>query len=280
MRAGQFRYVGVLAAALAGSAIALVAGQQPAGAPVYTAAQATAGRAAYQANCASCHVADLGGRNEAPQLAGGDFMNTWRTRTVKDLFDYMSSTMPPGGPSLSPDQYASIVAYILQQNSAQRARPRSTAAQRRRSAASPQGSSRQPRSLPPRAVGRRVPAAGRGRALAATDLPLADVVPAASRVPQPRGVTVAGEVKNCVPVTDEMLKNPPAATSLMARRTYSGQSYSPLSRMRGEREGPEARVGPEHERGRRQPDDAPGAQRDHVSLEHRQRDPGARREDR
>ena len=64
------RYFGVLAAAIAGSAIALMAGQQPpSGAPAYTAAQATAGRAAYQANCASCHVADLGGRNEAPQLA-------------------------------------------------------------------------------------------------------------------------------------------------------------------------------------------------------------------
>ena len=96
------RHFGVLIAALAGSAIALVAGQQPSGAPVYTAAQAAAGRAAYQANCASCHVADLGGRNEAPQLAGGDFMNTWRSRTTKDLFDYMSSTMPPGGPSLDP----------------------------------------------------------------------------------------------------------------------------------------------------------------------------------
>ena len=101
------RRLGLMIAGLAGSAIALVAGQQqPSGAPVYTAAQAAAGRAAYQANCASCHVADLGGRNEAPQLAGGDFMNTWRSRTTKDLFDYMSSTMPPGGPSLGPDQYA------------------------------------------------------------------------------------------------------------------------------------------------------------------------------
>ena len=56
------RRVGLMIAGLAGSAIALAAGQQqPSGAPVYTAAQAAAGRAAYQANCASCHVADLGG---------------------------------------------------------------------------------------------------------------------------------------------------------------------------------------------------------------------------
>ena len=62
MKTQTTRYVGVLAAAWRGSAIALVAGQAPGGAPVYTAAQATAGRAAYQANCASCHVADLGAR--------------------------------------------------------------------------------------------------------------------------------------------------------------------------------------------------------------------------
>ena len=86
------RRLGLMIAGLAGSAIALVAGQQPSGAPVL-AAQATAGRAAYQANCASCHVADLVATS--PQLAGGDFMNTRRSRTTKDLFDYMSSTMPP-----------------------------------------------------------------------------------------------------------------------------------------------------------------------------------------
>lgn len=222
------RHVWALAAVLAGSTIALVAGQQPAapsGAPVYTLAQATAGRATYQANCASCHVADLGGRNEAPQLAGGDFMNTWRSRTTRDLFDYMSSTMPPGGASLSPDQYAGIVAYILQQNSAQPGAAvfngtqavaigtiatgqRPTAAQLQAQAAAAGGG----RQGGPGGDG---PAAGGGRG--------------AARVAQARGVTVAGEVKNYVPVTDEMLKNPPAGDWLMARRTYSGQSYSPLT---------------------------------------------------
>ena len=53
--------------------------------PSYTAAQAAAGRAAYQASCASCHLPDLAGRNEAPQLAGNNFMNTWRARTTRDL---------------------------------------------------------------------------------------------------------------------------------------------------------------------------------------------------
>src|SRR5207244_6998282 len=75
---------------LIGGAIAIA--QQPPQ-PVFTADQAAAGRASYQANCASCHLLDLVGRNEAPQLAGNNFMNAWRTRTTKDLFDYVQ-TMP------------------------------------------------------------------------------------------------------------------------------------------------------------------------------------------
>ncbi len=232
------RYFGVLTAALAGSAIAIVAGQQS---PVPRAVHGGAGRrqgaAVYQANCASCHVADLGGRNEAPQLAGGDFMNTWRNRTTADLFDYMSSTMPPGGPSLAPDQYASVVAYILQQNGAQ---PGATGIRRRRGCsyrhrchrpASDRGAECGAGGGFRRWTRRRCGCRRAGRG-------------GAARVQQARGVTVAGEVKNYVPVTDEMLKTPPAGDWLMARRTYSGQSYSPLDRdHRRQREGPEAGLG-------------------------------------
>ena len=61
--------------------IALLAGQ-PAQTAVFTAQQAAAGRAAYQTTCAACHMPDLGGRNEAPQLAGGNFMIAWGSRTT------------------------------------------------------------------------------------------------------------------------------------------------------------------------------------------------------
>src|SRR5262245_16400889 len=103
---------------VAGLAIAMVSGQQPSAQAVYTADQAAAGRTAYESTCAGCHVADLGGRNESPQLAGGDFMNAWRTRTTMDLFEFIQATMPPGGPTLSPDQYLNIASYILQRNGA------------------------------------------------------------------------------------------------------------------------------------------------------------------
>lgn len=228
MSAGIRRYVAVLAAALGGSAIVLVAGQQPTAVPIFTAAQATAGRAAYQASCASCHVADLGGRNEAPQLAGGDFIGTWRTRSAKDLFDYMSSTMPPGGPSLSPEQYASIVAYILQQNSAQPGQTAfdGTSAATIGSVATGQRPTAAQTAAQAAAA---APAAGGGRGQGAGAGAGPGGGRGAARAPQPRGVTVAGEVKNYVPVTDEMLKNPPAGEWLMARRVYQGTSYSPLN---------------------------------------------------
>src|SRR5206468_457731 len=95
----------------------LLAGQQPPPA-IYSAAQATAGRAVYQQSCASCHMPDLAGRNEAPPLAGNNFMNTWRSRSTRDLFEFIQSTMPPSGESLGADQYLAVTAFILQSNGA------------------------------------------------------------------------------------------------------------------------------------------------------------------
>ena len=116
MRRSALTWAAVVAAMPLG--IALVAGQQPAGA-VFTSQQATAGSTVYAASCASCHMADLAGRNEAPQLAGNNFMNTWRNRSTKDLFEFIQSTMPPTGESLSEAQFLAVTAYILQANGAQ-----------------------------------------------------------------------------------------------------------------------------------------------------------------
>src|SRR5882672_8762540 len=86
---------------------------------VYTAPQAADGLAAYQTDCASCHLADLTGRNEAPQLAGGNFMNAWGSRSTSELVRFIQATMPPanrGG--LSAETYTNIVGFILQANGA------------------------------------------------------------------------------------------------------------------------------------------------------------------
>ena len=46
--------------------------------------QAEFGRIAYQARCSNCHATDMGG-NEAPPLAGSNFMAAWGTRTTDEL---------------------------------------------------------------------------------------------------------------------------------------------------------------------------------------------------
>jgi alcohol dehydrogenase (cytochrome c) len=227
-------------AAVAISGVVLIAGQQ-ASAPVFTADQATAGRAAYQANCASCHLPDLGGRNEAPPLAGANFMSTWATRTTRDLFDYMSATMPPTGSTLSATDYAAITSFILQSNGAtagtQAFTPTTTVA----IAGVATGRTAAPvQAVAAPADGRgQTPAAGRGQAPGGGRAQGGgrggggdpDAGPPAGRgaAPAPRGITIAGEVKNYTPVTDAMLRNQDPGDWLMVRRNYQGWSYSPLN---------------------------------------------------
>lgn len=105
----------IAVAALFAAGEVLIARQAPVP-PVFTAQQAASGRIAYAASCASCHMPDLSGSNDTPPLAGLVFMSTWRARTTKDLFEYLSASMPPGGASLSTDTYESITAYILEAN--------------------------------------------------------------------------------------------------------------------------------------------------------------------
>ena len=52
-----------------------------------------------------------------------------------------------------------------------------------------------------------------------------------TQFPPGRGLTVAGEVPNYVPVTDAMLRNPPEGDWLMIRRNYQAWSHSPLTQI-------------------------------------------------
>jgi alcohol dehydrogenase (cytochrome c) len=177
----------------------------------YTAAQAADGMAAYQTNCASCHLPDLSGRNEAPPLAGANFMNAWRSRTTSELIGYIQSTMPPsnrGG--LSDEAYANIVSFFLQANGA-------GAGERALMASTPV----------------RIDSAANGQMPAALREALAKASTAdqvgAPRASAPKGITVSGQLKNYVPVTNETLRNPNPADWLMARGNYQSWSYSPLT---------------------------------------------------
>ena len=233
LRAGAFRYCAMTALGLA-----LVAGQQPAATAVYTAEQAAAGRDAYQASCAACHLNDLRGRNEAPALAGPNFMSAWGRRSTRELFELMSSTMPPGRANLPAEQYASILAYLLQSNGAAAGTQPWAAERRRRKRPSRRWRPGGP--LTRRRLKRRRPAAAGEVRRREPVSPLAPdgakgparvEAPGAARPRRgPRGVTIAGEVKNYVTVTDEMLRNPPAGRLADGAPQLSGLELQPADR--------------------------------------------------
>jgi alcohol dehydrogenase (cytochrome c) len=196
--------------------VAVVAQQRSAPGP-FTGAQAAGGRAAYQENCAGCHLPDLAGRNEAPPLAGGNFMNTWGARTTRELLALISTTMPPGGPgTLGPDVYAQIAAFILQANGAVPGNQPLTADTSVVISSVATGQAPQPGGRGGGAGGQQAAGGGRGQG---------------PRPAGPRGLTVTGEVKNYVPVTDEMLLHPDPNDWLMIRRNYQASSYSPLAQI-------------------------------------------------
>ena len=205
-----------VAAACGVMVVAQQGGAQQRPAAPYTAEQAQAGRAAYQTNCAACHAADLTGR-EGPQLAGATFLSQWGDRTAAELINLIRSTMPPGAGGSLPDQtYINLAAFILDANSARAGNQALTATSN---------------------VAIRSVASGQR---AAYLLPGAAAPPAASEAAgnqgkqgkqAPRGITVSGEVKNYVPVTDAMLRNPDPGDWLMLRRDYKATYYSPLNQI-------------------------------------------------
>jgi len=206
------RSLPVLASLVGTGAIAVLVAQ-PAQTPSFTAAQAAAGRAAYERSCSGCHRADLQGSFEAPQLSGSNFLNQWGDKTIVELQTYLMASMPPTDPgSPGPDTMINIVAYLLQSNGA---RPGAQA-------------------LTPQAVVTVRSALGPRPVAASTSPPPAgqrgggggDAAPAPP--PFRKGLAVAGRVKNFVPVTDEMLRKPDPGDWLMFRGNYHGWSHSAL----------------------------------------------------
>jgi S-disulfanyl-L-cysteine oxidoreductase SoxD len=107
------------AAACLGS-ISLLMAQAPAtvATGVYTAQQATAGEAAYKADCASCHGDSLEGKGRnTPPVKGTDFLNSWRTGNLGELYEKVRGSMPADRPGqLGAERNAAIIAYLLREN--------------------------------------------------------------------------------------------------------------------------------------------------------------------
>jgi len=191
-------------------------GPQQGTAGPFTSQQADEGRAAYQANCAGCHAADLSGIGNALPLAGLPFTGSWGNRTVGDLVSFMEGAMPPTNPGgLGDPAYLSITAFILQSNGArpgnQALAGSSTVGIRSvtgQVVAQVQGGQGKQGKQGKQAAG------GRG-----------------APPPAPRGLTIPGTVKNYTPITDAMMRNPDPADWLMIRHDYRANNYSTLNQI-------------------------------------------------
>lgn len=89
-----------------------------AGEGVYSPEQAARGEETYQQFCSACHGAQLQGTPAAP-LTGDVFRGRWEDgkHTLDDLYYIVRSLMPNNAPgSLSKNQYADVVAFILKVN--------------------------------------------------------------------------------------------------------------------------------------------------------------------
>ncbi len=197
-----------VAVLLSVAGLVVTSGQQPGSSGTFTATQAQAGRDAYTTACASCHRPDLRGSGEAPPLAGANFLTAWGTLTPADLFGRIRASMPPGAAgSLGDAAYLSIVAYLLQVNGAAAgSQPLTAGSPARISTVVSTVSAAQSAAPAPSS-----PAAGTGTP------------------PRARGLTVGGTVRNYVPVTDAMLKDPAPGDWLMVRRNYQAWNDSPLT---------------------------------------------------
>ena len=171
----------------------------------YTIAQAEAGRLTYERACATCHMSNLSGAFEAPELAGPNFRQTWGRRPIAELIHFVSMTMPPDEPgSLGDDVYARVIAYVLQANGVL-----------------PGSQVLTVQNQTPVAVGTQA-----SRPSAPRPLPTGQLVTAA-----PNATRLFAEIPERIAVTDAMLRDPDPADWLIYRRTYDGWGYSPLNQI-------------------------------------------------
>lgn len=84
---------------------------------VYSGAQASRGRQAYEASCAACHGPELTGVRDNRPLVGDRFWQDWGEDSLGTMFSVVQRTMPRNAPgSLTEQHYLDIVAYVLQKN--------------------------------------------------------------------------------------------------------------------------------------------------------------------
>ena len=88
---------------------------------VFSSEQSARGELEYMRTCKRCHKRDLSGDfiEDAPPLIGEEFMSNWRPWTLGDLFEFLTTDMPPKPKErleVSAQNYADILAFMLDKN--------------------------------------------------------------------------------------------------------------------------------------------------------------------
>ena len=80
---------------------------------VYTAAQAKQGESVYVNKCSECHDGGLMG----PELDGHEFLDSWKNKSLDNLYKKILVTMPADNPgTLKELEALDVLAYLLQAN--------------------------------------------------------------------------------------------------------------------------------------------------------------------
>jgi len=187
--------------AIVGAGLSRPLDAQSLAAPAFTAAQQTAGDAAYKERCESCHGKNLDDGEFGPPLKGAEFRSAWFGRSADVLFAKIE-TMPPAAPgSLGADTHAALLAYLMSQN---------------------------------QLIAGGKPLPGDVEQLKAILLPGATGGPSGGLSPNavlPPAPKIANPLDSYTPVTDALLQNPPAGEWPAWRRGYDGQGFSPLKQI-------------------------------------------------
>ena len=169
----------------------------------YTLAQAAAGEAAYQQQCAACHGDNLEGFELAPSLSGNFFTRRWGGKAVSELAAELRRMPPEQVDGLDDRVYSNILAYLLQQNGAEASdNPLPTEVATMNELLIPAQVIRRQRSP-------------RQRLAYLSNGPI---------LPNSR-------LNDLRPVSNEMLLNPPADDWLVWRRTHANLGHSPLDQI-------------------------------------------------
>ena len=180
----------------------------------FTELQATRGQAAYTESCAACHGPNLNDGQFAPAVKGAPFRAHWHDQSPEALLALLTKRMPPASPgSLGSRTYADIEAYLLRENGdkaglvelAASGTPATSGRAEKNAAAAEHDSV-------PRTVG--------GNLIDNQDADYHAAIAAREIL-----------LNRLTPVSDTMLRSPPAADWLMWRGTYATLGYSRLDQI-------------------------------------------------